>query len=95
MPKCIHGARKSLHDSLGKAGKEAAEARKKRQKKSSATKKSHGTAMYLVRAEQYGPDREETDHHSIGFYSTKKFALENARVAFEQHFSNGFFQNGE
>lgn len=51
--------------------------------------------MYLVKAEEYGPYREETTHTTIGIYSTKKLALTNARVAFEEKFSNGRFQDGK
>jgi len=82
--------RKQEVDQKGKVGKAAASSKAKRQKKTSAAEKK----MYLVRAEEYGNYRDD-EHHTIGFYSTKKLALENARVAFEEQFSNGFFQDGE
>jgi hypothetical protein len=70
----------------GKTGKEAS---------SSKRQKSGGsTVLYLVRAEEYGEYREN-EGHTIGIYSSKKLALENARIAFEEQFSRGFFQNGE
>lgn len=70
----------------GKTGKEAS---------SSKHQKSGGsTVLYLVRAEEYEEYREN-EGHTIGIYSSKKLALENARIAFEEQFSGGFFQNGK
>lgn len=88
-------ARQKRLNEAERSDKAAAEAPKaeKRQKKSDGAKKNSDKAMYLVTAKEYGAYREDDDH-TIGLYSTKKLALENARVAFEQQFSNDFFQEG-
>ena len=89
--------KRQQEDESRTAGKQdAGSSKSKRQKTKSPAKKKKGTSasMYLVRAEEYG-DYRDNEQHTIGFYTTKELALENARVAFEEQFSNGFFQHGK